>query len=178
MDARRDLLDELMGTAPRATFVELCLSIIWDRIGYMSQHFCQISGRGWQICSFSKRSLDCTKFDIRREKRALRFKWDDKEACGCYMIRLYPRDLIVNGQSDLESRELMSIFDMVGEFLGGRKGGRLATKPVQSVVLDLAHGPVRPDFSRSWAMESETQKNHAIFRSARTGPQNALCFLC
>lgn len=28
-------------------------------------------------------------------------KWDDKEVCGCYMVRFCPHDLFVNTRSDL-----------------------------------------------------------------------------
>ncbi|KAL1550345.1 luc7-like protein 3 [Salvia divinorum] len=35
----------------------------------------------------------------RKEHREI--KWDDKEVCGCYMVRFCPRDLFVNTRSDL-----------------------------------------------------------------------------
>lgn len=28
-------------------------------------------------------------------------KWDDKDVCGCYMVRFCPHDLFVNTRSDL-----------------------------------------------------------------------------
>ncbi|KAL3652024.1 hypothetical protein CASFOL_001705 [Castilleja foliolosa] len=33
-------------------------------------------------------------------------KWDDKEVCGCYMIRFCPHDLFVNTRSDLDFQHL------------------------------------------------------------------------
>lgn len=48
------------------------------------------------------------------EKKAHReVRWDDKEVCGCFLVRFCPHDLFVNTKSDLGMFLLNSVFSIL-----------------------------------------------------------------
>jgi hypothetical protein len=47
-------------------------------------------------CGMSARNLTAEEKKGHRELR-----WDDKEVCGCYLVRFCPHELFINTKSDL-----------------------------------------------------------------------------